>query len=299
MARWLPRSSLPVVHAVSTLFSELSRPLLFAEFVFHPPKTERRAKRERDEFQIAKLALWSSPEIAPLVRKCVVNFADIQECIVTDGLPEWEVSRRVSCSWISAALTNVEDFIFGDYYSQGLVLACLEAIPRFTNLEDLTCPSLVQITDTWRGPAAELVRVLRSCGRTAIHSVTSLLLTIHYHDIPAGSSLGDSLAFFPALETLRIFVYSGPRHAVPPMTDRALCARLGTILRPFHAPRTVMFDWGLNGDDSSERIPPLSMLTNVLREVISGFDGVVYEYFDAWPDFDKVRQRLSRINADV
>ena len=68
------------------------------------------------------------------------------------------------------------------------------------------------------------------------------------------------------------------------MIDRALCARLGTILRPFHALRTVAFDWGLSGDEPSEKIPPLSMLTDVLREVISGFEGVEYEYFDAWPD---------------
>ncbi|KAJ6455205.1 hypothetical protein C8R45DRAFT_1082560 [Mycena sanguinolenta] len=490
----LPRSSVLAFHAASPLFSDLSRPLLFTKFVFHPPKTDNRAKRERDAVQFAKLAFWSSPKIAPLVRRCVVNCADICESIVTSGMPEWVVSGRVSRSWFEVAMAGVEKFLFGEFYSPALVLACLETIPQFTNLEDLTCrthwccfgvelaalgvhrlpllkslriitaellpsvespstmlkvehfsyidmptpqpgrrsqmhcldpatlrrvdlrspgfadrmsavqhfledahtqaafqnlhivniavwqttlmelhasiapyPAIRELSveiksrtlklgplpspatpiapqllsfkgpadllplvlvganphtlhfsrghadrmpfrfgnhpphalDTWRGPAAELVRVLRRCGRTAIHSVTSLLLTIHYHDIPAGSSLGDSLAFFPALETLRIFVYSGPRHAVPPMTDRALCARLGTILRPFHALRTVMFDWGLNGDDPSERIPPLSMLTDVLREVISGFDGVVYEYFDAWPDFDKVDGKLWRRKEEV
>ncbi|KAF7373088.1 hypothetical protein MSAN_00516600 [Mycena sanguinolenta] len=467
-------------------------PLLFTEFVFHPPETKNHARKERDEVQFAKLAFWSSPRIAPLVRRCVVNFADICESIVTAGMPEWVASRGVPRSWFGVTIAKVEKFFFGEFYSPALVLACLEAVSRFTNLEDLTCrthwccfgvelaalrvhhlpllkslriitadllpsvefpstklkvehfsytnmptpqpgrrsqmhcldpailrrvdlssrsfdpmvavkhfledthmqasfqnlhvvnlavwettfmelhasiapypairelsvkiksrtlrlgplpspatpmapqlstfkgpPDLLPLIlvganphtlhlsrgppdrmpfrfesqplltlDTWRGPAAELVRVLRSCGPSVIHSVTSLILPIHYHDIPVGSSLGDSLAFFPALETLRVVVYSGPRHAVPPMTDRALCARLGTILRPFDALRTVAFDWGLNGNDPSEKVPPLSMLNSVLRDVIIGFESAQYEYFDAWPDFDEMTGEFRRRNEE-
>ncbi|KAJ7875489.1 hypothetical protein B0H14DRAFT_2715514 [Mycena olivaceomarginata] len=101
----LPWRSLPAVYAVSSLFSEISRSLLFWEFLFYP----RRAREEDTmELEFRRLKFWSSPKIAPHVRKLTVNLVGIGEKLIRNS-------------------------------PSPLVLAFLDAIPRFTALQDLIC----------------------------------------------------------------------------------------------------------------------------------------------------------------
>ncbi|KAJ7833021.1 hypothetical protein B0H14DRAFT_2801792 [Mycena olivaceomarginata] len=101
----LPWRSLPAVYAVSSLFSEISRSLLFWEFVFYP----RRAREEDTmELEFRRLKFWSSPKIAPHVRKLTVNLVGIGEKLIRNS-------------------------------PSPLVLAFLDAFPRFTALQDLIC----------------------------------------------------------------------------------------------------------------------------------------------------------------
>ncbi|KAJ6493209.1 hypothetical protein C8R45DRAFT_184449 [Mycena sanguinolenta] len=463
----LPRSSLPDVRVVSSQFSELSRPLLFSDFVFLPPITyDDRIKR--DQLELARLAFWSSPQIAPYVRRCVVNLNGVQESVLTE--PRSEPFTRIYLEAVAlftnlpALARRVVNFVgLGEsllmtWRSLPLVWACFEAVSRFTNLEKLTChtcrslgvelaalrvhdlpslkslhirtahliPSVVSppiklriehfshtempfpepgrrsqmlsldpstlrrvdldsdamfavqhfLEDTqaqasflnlqvvnitvlettfaelhasiapfpairelsvkirrrrfseWgalpssltplaphlsrfqgpadlvplvlvgaaphkmhisSGPALELLRGLRSCGQTTIDSVTSLVVTTQYPDIAEGSVLRDALAFFPALEDLRVVVYSGAYCAVARITRDVLCAHIGATLRPLSALRKVVFDWGLKLDDPSEVVPPLAMLDGALRGAAAEVDGagsgvktVKYRHFSPW-----------------
>ncbi|KAF7333963.1 F-box domain-containing protein [Mycena sanguinolenta] len=455
----LPRSSLTDVHAVSSQFSELSRPLLFSDFIFFPPHAYDE-RLERDERELARLTFWSSPKIAPYVRRCVVNLNGAQESVLMDprtpslirtGLEA--VARATNLAALARRVVKLAGFgesADSRWRSLPLVWACFEAVSRFTNLEKLTChtcrtlgvelpalrvhdlpslkslhigtahliPSVISppikiriehfthtgmpfpepgrrsqmlsldtstlcrvdlasdamfavqhfLEDTHaqasfrnlqvvnitvfettfaelhasiapfpairelgvkirsrslelgdlpspltpiaphlskfqgpadllplilvgsaprtlhisRGPALELLRGLHSSGRTTIDSVMSLVVTTQYPDIAEGSILSDSLAFFPALEELRVVVHSGPYCAVAPITREALCAHIAATLRPFNALRKAVFDWGLKLDDPSENVPPLPMLDSALREAMPGFESVKYERFNPW-----------------
>ncbi|KAJ7883376.1 hypothetical protein B0H13DRAFT_2278134 [Mycena leptocephala] len=169
----LPRRSLPAVHAVSSLFSQLSCPLLFSQFEFYPPQIrgeppmisngEEGALLER-EFD--RLAFWSSTKFAPLVRKCTVNLTALQESIVMDSrsLPVLAVVHIMS--WF----THVH------HSSSTLMLACFEALSRFTNLQELIC-------HTYRGLVLELPAL-------RVHALPSLkFLHIHTaHLVPSSKS---------------------------------------------------------------------------------------------------------------
>ncbi|KAJ7211967.1 hypothetical protein C8J57DRAFT_1483676 [Mycena rebaudengoi] len=169
----LPRRLLPAVHAVSSLFSQLSCPLLFSQFEFYPPQIrgeppmisngEEGALLER-EFD--RLAFWSSKKFAPLVRKCTVNLTALQESIVMDSrsLPVLAVVHVMS--WF----TNVHRS------SSTLMLACFEAVSRFTNLQELIC-------HTYRGLVLELPAL-------RVHALPSLkFLHIHTaHLVPSSKS---------------------------------------------------------------------------------------------------------------
>ncbi|KAJ7833030.1 hypothetical protein B0H14DRAFT_2801842 [Mycena olivaceomarginata] len=101
----LPWRSLPAVYAVSSLFSEISRSLLFWEFVFYP---RRAGEEDTTELEFRRLKFWSSPKIAPHVRKLTVNLVGIGEKLIRNS-------------------------------PSPLVLAFLDAFPRFTALQDLIC----------------------------------------------------------------------------------------------------------------------------------------------------------------
>ncbi|KAJ6493211.1 hypothetical protein C8R45DRAFT_1212634 [Mycena sanguinolenta] len=439
----LPRSSLPDVRAVSSQFSELFRPLLFSDFVFFPPVAYE-DRMERDQLELARLAFWSSPKIAPYVRRCFVNLTGVQESVLTDpcspSVMQVYLEAVARFTTLPALARRVVNFSgLGESLlvtSLPLVWACFETVSRFTNLEKFTChtcrnlgvelaairvhdlpslkslhirtahliPSVISppiklriehfshtdmpfpepgrrsqmlsldpstlrrvdldsdamfavqhfLEDTqaqasflnlqvvnitvlettfaelhasiapfpairelsvkirrrrfseWgalpssltplaphlsrfqgpadlvplvlvgaaphkmhisSGPALELLRGLRSCGQTTIDSVTSLVVTTQYPDIAEGSVLRDALAFFPALEALRVIVYSGPYCRITP---DALCAHIATTLRSLSALRKVLFDWGLKLDNSSENVPPLAMLDGALRDAGAG-----------------------------
>ncbi|KAK7063542.1 F-box domain-containing protein [Favolaschia claudopus] len=65
----LPRNALGKVHAVSSLFHDISHPVLFRDFILDPD----RHHLSSDEF-IDRLRLYSSSSIAPHVRKLTVSF---------------------------------------------------------------------------------------------------------------------------------------------------------------------------------------------------------------------------------
>ncbi|KAF8193955.1 hypothetical protein K438DRAFT_1969246 [Mycena galopus ATCC 62051] len=71
---FLPRAYLSDVSSLSHFFRDLSAPLQFSSFRFHPGvQVETCASGTRFRWELDRLAFWSSDTIAPLVRKCFIS----------------------------------------------------------------------------------------------------------------------------------------------------------------------------------------------------------------------------------
>ncbi|KAJ7766104.1 hypothetical protein B0H16DRAFT_1226276, partial [Mycena metata] len=70
---YLPREALKAVSLTRHAFLAISRPLLFADFHFELGVRLGESSRtfaENEARSLARLAFWSSNDIAPLVRSC-------------------------------------------------------------------------------------------------------------------------------------------------------------------------------------------------------------------------------------
>ncbi|KAJ6479472.1 hypothetical protein C8R47DRAFT_1322675 [Mycena vitilis] len=171
----LPMESIVKVRTISSLFSELSRSLLFEEFSFHPQTFA--ALRHTDwTLDYARLAFWSSESISPHVRRCTVNLTGIDMSIVLHS----ETRRRASLL---------------DPTGLALVSGCLEAVSRFTNLRELRLSLLPwAILEMPALPLGALphLEALHIHGARLTHPTSSIHLKIRhfsYTDIPSPSIL--------------------------------------------------------------------------------------------------------------
>ncbi|KAJ7174276.1 hypothetical protein C8R46DRAFT_1347511 [Mycena filopes] len=69
----LPRQSLRAIHAVSSLFHDLSLPGLYQSFTYRPSVYLHAGMNGTIRRELDLLAFWSSPKIAPHVRACHVS----------------------------------------------------------------------------------------------------------------------------------------------------------------------------------------------------------------------------------
>jgi hypothetical protein len=118
----LPRKTLMSLHSASRLFHRISRPLLFDEFEFHPFQIQEGASsRYADQNDVYKntkrLEFWTSPEIAPFVRRCTFsafsrshNLDDPSPVFATFFrlLPNFYSLREISCVTVKFDRVAVE-----------------------------------------------------------------------------------------------------------------------------------------------------------------------------------------------
>ncbi|KAJ6557641.1 hypothetical protein B0H19DRAFT_1261246 [Mycena capillaripes] len=183
----LSLESLRNIHAVSSLFSDLSCGFLFEEFSFYLTMF---ATKTTIPLELERLAFWSSDKISPHVRSCNLNLRAIDGMsIVSESPPP-------------------------------LVSACVEAVSRFLNLRELRC-SLPLMTDI-EIPALHVEdhRHLKSlhiqAGRLAPPTSPTIRLKIQefsYGEIPlpipgAADSPFSYLSFFDSISLRRLHLWA-------------------------------------------------------------------------------------------
>ncbi|KAJ6514313.1 hypothetical protein C8R47DRAFT_1090915 [Mycena vitilis] len=129
----LPRDMLSNVNLTSLRLHCLTRPLLFRKFEFHPytclpgyrttsgnPSSLALPGPEQINLVIQRLRFWSTDDIAPFVRSCLIA--------------PWPTSAVHGWSFFRVVWND--SFLAEDPYM--LLTSLLDALPRFTNLNNLT-----------------------------------------------------------------------------------------------------------------------------------------------------------------
>ncbi|KAJ7142490.1 hypothetical protein C8R44DRAFT_760727 [Mycena epipterygia] len=231
--RYLPRSSLIPLHAVSRTLHRVSRPLLFRTFAFHPYGADYDGAGGPFQFLLPgevhikrtcrRLRFWASDAIAPLVHQCTVSPWNYDHMEGVDYTSCHDGGMMLSLFFeLLPQFTNIRRLVFFYVEFDQDALISLSSLPNLKTIELEKCsiagdatPSILlkveKLSFLHLGPPDELQRI----GADKWLPMLDPDILSHLVLFPDRTTTAffDTLPrlLFPNLHTLSIYVKSWPQ----------------------------------------------------------------------------------------